>query len=506
MTIEAERATPVLVAAPVERPRGIDYQRLLALKGHGELTPLLTWDGLWELYKEAKYFGKQNALSSYRCDRRELFHGTMLRFVPDKFFPPINLRNKAGEITRGPAGRAISAIHFYLSEQGVRHIICITRGTARSVAHRGKPFAKNLVDQLGGLSMGRGHILDLDGTIGFDPETPQELTNFNNLAAAVQPRLHRPTDLTLACVASCWRGKTVQRLEYGYGTPDSLTWKDRGHLYYPKHEAAYDPFGNLFLQMMESSDLNRYIFPIWLPKGKIVGVEADFLWQHRQLPAIHFTQNGRERTLRPTISHWAGRNLNQFGEILFDIMHHLEECTCGNAIPAFDFEVNGAVDSRTLTEDVFINTGSWMQKQVFHRFVENANALAPAPEVKTKIALSLLRSINRTIDADPLLGTNLLCSPEDCFIPGSMIHGTGLMQEIYPDAYTAYKNNKEGFETEAASCDWGLGRVGFKWFAQKLEESLGGRQSLAFVLTPLPFRNEKTVVEAVRAKLDQILG
>ena len=499
---------PSVMVAREEKPtaREIDYQKLLEAKGHGELSPLLTWDGLWELYQETVFFGRQNAFYDFRCSKRELFHGAMLRFLPERLLPPINLRNRAREVTRGPAGRTINALHSYLREERARHIICITRGAARSIAYKGKPFAKNLVDRFGSLTLGRGHLLDLDGTIGFAPGTPRELTDFTNLASAVQPRLHRPSDLTLACVASCWRGKTVQRLEYGTGIPNSLTWDDRGHLYYPRHEATYDPFGNLFIQMMEGSDLNRYIFPVWLPNGRIVGVEADFLWQHRQCPAIRFVQNGQERTLRSAISHWAGRNLNQFGEMFFDILHHLEECSCGNAVPAFDFEPNGAVDANPLTEEVFFNTGRWIQKEVFHRFVENANRLAPTIEMKIKMALHAFGSIKNTIDADPLVGTNLVCSPEDSFIPESMVHGTGLSEEVYPEAYTAYRTNKEEFETEARNCDWGLGRVGFKRFAQKLEEKLGGRNSLAFVLTPLPFRNEEAVVSAIRAKLDEILG
>lgn len=498
--------------------REIDYQKLLEIKGHGELSPHLTWDGLWELYREVIFFGRQNAFYDFRCTKRELFHGAMLRFLPEGLFPPLNLKNQAGEVTRSPSGRATSALHFYLKEKRVRHIICMTRGTARSVAYQGKPFAKNLVDQFGGLSLGKGHSLDSDGSISFAPGTPPELTDFASLATAAQPRLHRPSDLTLDCVASCWRGKTVKRLEYGTGNPDSPTWDSWGHLYYPRHEATYDPFGNLFIQMMEGSDLNRYVFPIWLPNGKIVGVEVDFLWQHRQGPKIRFEQAGQERSLRLATSHWAGRNLNQFGEIFFDILHHLEECTSGNAIPVFDFEPNGPVDLTPFSDlknpdnqerarEMAFNTGKWMQKEVFRRFVENANHLTQnRVETKIKVSLHALCSIKHTIDADPSIGTNLVCSPEDSFIPESMVRGTGLLEEVYPDAYVAYKNNQAEFQTAAQKCDWGLAQAGFKGFALKLEEKLGGRNSLAFVLTPLPFRNEAAVVSAVRAKLDKILG
>jgi hypothetical protein len=510
LELEQRLLTPIIfnqIRAEVSREE-INLRRLLEAKGHRGVASLLTWEGLKEHYRVAKDLAFRNANYEFR-EGPIIYEDTLLRFIPARLSAPAMVRTNEGRLIRGYQGRTLSATHFALSEEGIDHILVISRGTGRSVSLGGKPEYKNLVGPRGELLLSHSDRLDLDGMIFYSPDTPRESTTHEYLVDHTRERLDPNKDLVVFAKNSTWRGESATRTEFGLGIPDSPSYESWGHLYHPKHEGSYDPYGSFMAQIMEATDLSRFVFPVWLPNGKIVFVEVDRLWEHRQNPKIVIKKGENYQELRLALAHWPGRSLNNLGETYFDMLHLLEECTSGDAIPLFDFKANGPIDlepfkdlsdkhNRSRANEAFFGTGKWVQINVFHRIANNPNIITRGDEeVETRLTIHTLESMEHDFEADQWLAQNLWSSPEDSLM------GTGGFEELYPEIYELYLINKAEFDKSAVECPVGT-RTGFIRFAKIVKEKLDSEEALIRAFTPLPFTDNKDALVLVQTKLKKL--
>lgn len=509
MTLEIELQKPFITflsspEAPQEETANL--QRLLEIKGHGQSASLLTWEGLKDLSREAQDLALKSADHEFR-EAPFLYKGIQLRFIPARCSVPVMVRQE-GKLIRSPQGRILSAAHFALSEEGIGHCVVISRGTSRSVAIEGKPRYKNLVGQRGELPLANSDIIDLDGMIFYAPKTPKELTTHEYLAEQTKLRLDPQRDLTVCALKSTWRGESATRMDFGLGTPGTSFYQSWGHFYHPKHEGVYDPYGSFMAQAMEGTDLARFIFPVWIPNGKIVYVEADPFWEHRRNRII-LKKGNCNFTVKLAISHWPGRSLASLGETYFDMLHLMEECTSGDAIPLFDFNPNGPIDlepfknlenkhNRLRATEAFFATGKWIQTNVFRKLTINPKVITQGNvEIEAKLAAHTLKSMEHAFEADQWLAQNLWASPEDS------LAGTGALEELYPEIYALYLSHKKDFDQSAIDCPFGT-RLGFVRFAKLVKSKLNNHKEIVRAFTLHPFNDNPEALMRTEIELKKL--
>jgi len=509
MSLEIELQKPFItfLSSPeVPQKEIVNLLRLLEIKGHGQSASLLTWEGLKDLSRVAQDLAFKNA----DCEFREspfFYKGIQLRFIPARYSVPA-MAWKENRLIRSPQGRILSAAHFALSEEGIGHCIVISRGTSRSVATEGKPRYKNLIGPRGELLLANSDIIDLDGMIFYAPNTPKELTTHEYLAEQTKLRLDPEQDLTVCALKSTWRGESVARMDFGLGVPGTPSYQSWGHFYHPKHEGVYNPYSSFMAQAMEGTDLARFIFPVWIPNGKIVYIEADPFWEHRR-NKITLKKGDCNFAVKLAVSHWPGRSLANLGETYFDMLHLLEECTSGDAIPLFDFNPNGPIDlepfrnlenkyNRLRASEAFFATGKWIQTNVFHRLVINPQAITYGnTEIEAKLAAHTLKSMEHAFEADQWLAQNLWTSPEDS------LAGTGALEELYPEIYALYLSHKKDFDQNAINCPVGT-RLGFIRFAKLIESKLNNRERIIRAFTLSPFNDNPEAQKRTENELKRL--